>query len=161
MIRIAIISCSSLKLSHAAPARELYRSPLFRKSLELAELSCDHVYIASAFHGLVELHQELEPYDRTLAELGQRGRFAWGDRIASSIMFAINHHKAIGRLDNRRHEATELVLYAGELYTKPIKRALHFRPVDATILEPLAHMQIGERLRWLNAAIGVAREVRS
>src|SRR5690242_11928301 len=35
--RIALISCSSEKLDHAAPARDLYTSALFRKSVQWAE----------------------------------------------------------------------------------------------------------------------------
>lgn len=70
-MRLIVIPCSAKKLDHAAPARELYTGPLFRSALLAAEAlvragRADHVMVLSAEHGLLELDQLVEPYDRKL-----------------------------------------------------------------------------------------------
>lgn len=54
---IGLISCSAQKLDRPAPARELYCSPLFKKSIAYAEPRCSTTYVLSALHGLVALDQ--------------------------------------------------------------------------------------------------------
>jgi hypothetical protein len=56
---VFLLSCSATKLEKAAPARELYASPLFKKSLDYAERHCsdDNIAILSAKHYLVPLNR--------------------------------------------------------------------------------------------------------
>src|SRR5690606_13413659 len=51
---IALVSCVSSKEPHAAPARDLYTSALFRKARAYAERNADAWYILSAKYGLVD-----------------------------------------------------------------------------------------------------------
>lgn len=154
---IGLVACSSQKLDRPAPAHELYCSPLFRKSLAYALSRCTQVYVLSAAHGLVLLDQEVKPYDRRLG--GKKERAAWGQRVASAL------------IDNHGREVEYLVL-AGRDYADPLVTAL--RTYDGfrkdgfrkdgwhgvrreLIVQPLASLQVGERLRRLNEWIGAAR----
>jgi hypothetical protein len=70
-----VIPCGNEKLSHAAPARELYQGRMFKHTLENVEIAAGfdredghdvEIVIMSALHGLVRLGEVLEPYDATL-----------------------------------------------------------------------------------------------
>ncbi len=133
-VSIALVGCSGPKLDHPAPARQLYKSQLFRSALALAEARHDVVYVISAKHELVALDQVVEPYNRTMSDLAKEWRVIWGVRVWGSIL---NRHQSVER---------QVFIYAGKDYARPIERAgFH----QATFHEPLAKMQIGQRLQWL------------
>jgi len=138
---IGLISCSAQKLPRPAPARELYCSPLFRKSLAYAELRCERVYVLSAAHGLLELHQLVGPYERRLGN--KKERDAWARRVA-------------GDLIARHGRDVDYLVLAGADYAGPLSDALEtydggFRGVlRERILQPLIGMPVGRRLQWLN-----------
>ena len=137
-VSIALIGCSGPKLERPAPARQLYTSQLFRSTLELAERRHDVVYIISAKHELVALDQVLEPYNRVMSDVAKEWRVIWGVRVWDSIM--------------RRHQNVDrqIFIYAGKDYVRPIERAgFH----QAAFHEPLAKMQIGQRLSWLRGQL--------
>lgn len=147
---IGLVSCASMKLDRAAPARELYCSPLFKMSMRYAERYCDRVYIISAKHGLVPPPLVIAPYELRLAGLPIAQRRAWGVDVMRRFEAA--------------HPNSEVMLLAGEVYAAAIRwgacrpdlRAAE-RPTWITpIREPIAGMQIGERLQWLT---GMLKEV--
>jgi len=74
MAKIVLISCTSEKRSHKAKAKYLYdKSPLFRKSLEYARLlRPDKIFVLSAKYELLDLEQEIEPYDVTLSNVSKK-----------------------------------------------------------------------------------------
>lgn len=142
---IGLISCSAQKLDHAAPARELYTSPLFRRSLAYAEATCSVVYVLSALHDVVELDRVIESYNRRLG--GKKERQAWGRRAAQ-------------RLVAEHGRDTAYMILAGSDYADPLSVALWtldghrgdgWRGVARGLIHtPLAGMSVGLRLRWLN-----------
>lgn len=129
---IGLISCSAQKLDYGAPARELYSSALFRKSLAYAEPRCSASYVLSAEHGLVELDQQLEPYNTRLG--GKRE--AWARGVADALVARISR-------------AETYLLLAGAAYADPLVAALRTRGHRGHIRQPLQGLEIGERLRWL------------
>lgn len=140
--KIGLVGCSGLKVDRKrAPARELYMSPLFRKSLQHALARCGTVYIVSAKYHLVELDQVVENYDQRMAA-GKVERLAWGERVARELL--VRH---AGELDR-------IVLYilAGQEYAAPIVKAtLEWWPNPREhIVQPLDRLELGQRLRWLN-----------
>ena len=138
---IGLVSCSAQKLDHPAPARELYCSPLFRKSVAYAEARCEHVYVLSARHHLVALDQVLAPYEHRLGTT-KRERALWATIVTSGL--------------EARHGRTkhDLLLLAGADYVKPLVREVAHWWRDGSwrrrVHLPLAGLQVGERLRWLN-----------
>ncbi|MGN6107084.1 MAG: DUF6884 domain-containing protein [Kofleriaceae bacterium] len=149
---IGLVSCSSSKLNRAAKARDLYTSPLFRASLAYAERHCSRVYVVSALHGLVELYQQLQPYNFQLGERRKTDRKQWASVIAA-------------RLIHRHGREVPYVILAGALYANPISQEL--RTHDGyhddgwrgarDIRAPLRGMRIGERLSWLRQQAGGAQ----
>jgi hypothetical protein len=140
-ITIGLVGCCKPKLVHAAPARDLYLSHLFRLSLEVASRCCDVVYVISAEHALVELDAVIAPYDKTMADLAKEWRPIWGSRVWGALV--ARHPKG----------ARRVVIYAGKEYAEPILRAGHRHPAIDAFEQPLRGMQIGERLRWLNGRL--------
>ncbi len=68
-MKIALISCVSKKLTTKAKAKakELYISTLFKLSLKFAfKIKSDNIFILSAKYGLLELEDEISPYNQTL-----------------------------------------------------------------------------------------------
>ena len=131
---IGLVSCSAQKLSHDAPARELYCSSLFKKSLAYAEAHCEKTYVLSARHGLVELDQVLKPYDQTLSKQSKQMRQVWGNRVAG-MMFQL-------------HPSHQFLLLAGADYMLAIRHGTRHE-CQKQIEEPLRGMMIGERLAFL------------
>ncbi len=147
--RVALVSCVANKLDLAAKARDLYISPLFVKSLSVAEKTSDATHILSAHHGLVDLDTIIAPYNITLASFGKRDRLVWGRLIVESLV--------------RRYsgETTEFTIFAGAVYVDPITEVLNERRKrDAKVgmwnlHDPMHGLEIGERLRWLNEQLAL------
>jgi hypothetical protein len=135
-MRVALVSCCGPKLDHAAPAKDLYVSDLFKKSRAWAERYCDRWAILSAKLRLVGADEVIEPYDVTLSEMTRTEREAWAQRTGAQI----------GRGLPRRRSPVTLVFLAGELY---VACARHIPGPQVPREEPLKGMQIGERLSWL------------
>ena len=86
MNTIVLVSCVSKKLLHKARARDLYISPLFRMNLTYAQqFSPQKVFILSAKYGLVQLDEEIEPYDVTLNKMSARERRNWATKVVSQL----------------------------------------------------------------------------
>ena len=144
---IGLIACCKTKLGRGAAVRNLYTSPLFRLSLAYAEARCERVFVISALLGLIELDLVVFPYELTLAQLPAARRRMWGMDIVRS-------------LEKRYPQGEHAMLLAGELYAAPVMEAARTisprRPGDGrahfTFDEPLAGMQIGERLSFLSRA---------
>lgn len=71
-VPLVVVPCGRAKLDHAAPAGRLYVGGLHRLARQAAETIAagigGRVVILSALHGLVDLAQELEPYDVTIGD---------------------------------------------------------------------------------------------
>src|SRR5258708_3067380 len=83
--RVALGGCSAAKLKHAAPARELYTSALFRPPYPYREMACAAVFIVSAVYGVVAPSKIIRPYDRSLREWSKREREDWGARTVMQL----------------------------------------------------------------------------
>lgn len=129
--RIVLLSCVATKLDHAAPAEELYDSPLFKKSLAYAKaLKPDYIYILSAKHYVLPLTKVIEPYDKTLLNMPADEVREWGAQIIKILADKFD-------LDN-----DEFIILAGDKYRKNIV------PQMAHWSAPLEGLRIGEQLQW-------------
>lgn len=84
-LTVGLVSCSKAKLPHAAEARDLYVSPLFRLARSVCEKRFDEWAILSAKFGLVLPDQVIEPYDVTLSKLPAERRKAWAMDVEHTI----------------------------------------------------------------------------
>lgn len=82
---IVLVSCVKSKLSHGAPAKQLYTSDYFTKMRNYAEASGHPWFIISAEHGLVQPDEWLEPYDCYLPTMPGEYRRAWGRRVREQL----------------------------------------------------------------------------
>ncbi len=147
--RIALVACGASKLGTRARAADLYTGNLFRHQRAYAERCCDHWYILSAKHGLVDPDTELDPYECTLATFSVAEREAWGDRVVTSFV------RQWGDVVN-----VTPVLLAGSAYLGALRGKLvqleHRQDVDVAWrapIAPLARLGIGLQMAWLKAEV--------
>lgn len=136
---VGLVGCSAQKLARPVPARELYCSTLFRKSLAYAESRCKHVYILSGRHHLVAPEAVLAPYEQRLGSKPAERR-RWGTVVA-------------GQLEARHGRDVDLLILAGADYASALLWGVAPWWPSAWrdhVSQPLDKMQIGERLQWLN-----------
>ncbi len=110
--RIALVACGAAKLRHRAPAKDLYIGPLFRAARAYAESCCDHWYILSAKHGLVDPETEIEPYDQEMSK-DEQILSRWGESVCGAL------HDEWGSVAN-----VTWVLLAGERYLRALRPLL-------------------------------------
>ena len=80
------LSCVKTKAESRCKARDMYISPLFTKSLELAErLDSPNTYILSAKHHLLPLDEEIDPYNETLLDFSADEKKAWADIVIEQM----------------------------------------------------------------------------
>lgn len=132
---IVLVSCVKSKLSHPAPARDLYTSSLFCKQRSYAEALGVPWFVLSAKHGLVAPENMLEPYELRLSNAPRDYRRGWGARVVQQLQ------DAAGPLDGKTIE-----VHAGAAYTDPIRAGL--RAAGADLVEPLSGLPLGQRLAW-------------
>lgn len=84
-MRIGLVGCVKAKRAVAAPAADLYVSPLFLGRRQFVEHTCDRWYVLSALHGLVHPQQVLQPYDVTLTTMPSSRRRAWTTTVLEQI----------------------------------------------------------------------------
>jgi hypothetical protein len=130
---IFLISCSQGKLSSAAPASEIYTSPLFQKSLSYARKKGpdENIKILSAKYELIDLDQVIEPYDMTLKDFAADDAKAWADNVYNQMVEKFD-------IQNDR-----FVFLAGGAYTKYLIDKFQYTE------DLLAGKRIGERMQYL------------
>jgi len=132
------VSCARRKLTHRARARDLYVSPLFKKSSAVARQHFDAWYILSAKHGLVDPDEILEPYDVTLSSMSLRERQEWGT-------------KAFLQFRRVSEDSDRVTFLAGEMYRQPL--IPYLEKCGNSTYAPMAGLSIGKQLRWLNLVL--------
>lgn len=135
MRTIALISCGKSKRSESAPAHQLYTGALFQKSLAYARhIKADAIYILSAHYGLLDLTQEIAPYEKTLNRMSSDDVTRWSDSV-------------VAQLRSRTNLTTDrFVILAGAAYRSRLVR--HLTNVEL----PLDGLRFGEQLKFLKIA---------
>ncbi|QRK14188.1 hypothetical protein JQX13_50460 [Archangium violaceum] len=135
--RIALVGCGKSKLEQPAPARELYTGPLFRAALDVAqaEFGAD-VWILSAKHGLVDLDEDVAPYELALGDLTSEAQEAWARDVIRNLR------------DDDDGSPAHLTVYAGSAYVEALRAHL---PSTWTLDDPMKGLSQGGRLAWLSA----------
>jgi hypothetical protein len=150
MSRIGIVGCSARKLGFRSKARDLYRGRMFELSLAYAEASCRWAFVVSGLHGLVDLDDELDPYDVRLPT-SQEARTDWVELVVDQLW--------TGFSPNVLASSTFVVL-AGHDYVEPFVELASVGLVGG-VEEPLRGMGIGQRVRWLLDNAPMSREAKA
>jgi hypothetical protein len=137
-----LIGCVSQKNEVAMPAKDLYRSELFRRRRLWAEASGKPWWIVSAEYGLVDPEEEIQPYDTRISQLPLEARHRLATQVASEL------EGRLGALNGRTLE-----LHAGDEYFLAIAPML--RRSGARVVRPLEGLRIGEQLGWYGDHLGL------
>ena len=139
MKRVALVSCSAIKAAQTEKARDLYRSPLFKKALAYAERHFDEVRILSAKHGVVHPDERIDPYDQKLDRASDV--VAWGLRVRSALLAEFP-------------PPAEFTLFAGQLYAGWAGKAHGELRVAGYVAAEPTHVAVPLVLweRWLDLA---------
>ena len=136
MTKIVLISCVSKKLNHKSKAKDLYVSPLFQKNLQYAKsLNPDKIFILSAKYGLLQLNEEVEPYDKTLNKMTSNEIKEWANSVIKRLQEVSDLYK------------DEFVFLAGNNYRKFLITHLKNYKI------PMLGLSIGKQLKWLTEKI--------
>jgi cytoplasmic iron level regulating protein YaaA (DUF328/UPF0246 family) len=126
----------SKKSNNKSKACDLYISPLFKKNLQYAlSLKPDKMFILSAKYGLLDLDEEIDPYDQTLNSMPLEEIKQWSNLV-------LNKLKNISNL-----EEDEFIFLAGENYRK------FLIPPIKNYKIPMKGLGIGRQLKWLTEKI--------
>lgn len=87
--RIGLVGCVKTKASSAAPAQDVYLSPLFKGRRVYVEHSCDEWWVLSALHCLVSPFTVIDPYDVTLKGASTAEHRRWSTAVLASIVETI------------------------------------------------------------------------
>jgi hypothetical protein len=79
------VGCVAKKHTEGAPAKDLYRSRLWRGRRRYAESTGVPWFILSALQGLVEPDQHLDPYNVALTDLSASERRECGERVVADL----------------------------------------------------------------------------
>jgi len=143
--KIILIACVSQKGDKKTKAKNLYISQLFKSSLAFAnKQNPDKIFILSALHHLLDIDQEIEPYNVTLSNVPKAKRkpelkiltseekVNWGKKVVEQLS------------EQTDLQNDEFIILAGQEYIKPIINSIrHFK-------NPLNGLRQGERVKFLN-----------
>ncbi|GAA3633396.1 DUF6884 domain-containing protein [Microlunatus ginsengisoli] len=132
---VVLVGCVKSKLSHGAPAKDLYTSDYFKKMRAYAEASGAPWFILSAEHGLVAPDDWLEPYERYLPDTTREYRRSWGQTVATQL------GEAVGPING-----LVVDIHAGAAYVESAEAAL--APLGAVVVDQLKGLSFGRRLSW-------------
>ncbi len=132
---IYFVSCVKQKLSHPAPAQDMYISQWFKAARRYVESIGTEWYILSAKHGVISPTTILEPYNQTLNQMSAQERLGWAGTVMAQL-------QAIAP------DGTEVVFLAGRLYRETLIPQLI--KAGYTIRVPMEKLGIGEQLAWLS-----------
>lgn len=119
-----------------AVATDFYRSTLFRLALERARREHDDVVLLSAWYGLVEQREVLEPYETSLRDLTPAELREWARKVA----------EALG--DLYLHEQLLLIAYASPLCVCALRRAVRRARPGWALKDPLQGLSWHGRQTW-------------
>ena len=141
--RVALLGCTAQKAAWREPAAFLYsRSPFFRKALEYAARTCDAALVLSAKHGVLELHEEVEPYDLALADVTGQAYRDWTARVDARLAELLP-----------QGYVAELVVLCGERYVFKLARPEAWVWRETLVKHVKGRtlgLGIGERSAWLD-----------
>ena len=147
-IRICLISCVSQKTNYKNPCKDLYISPLFKKTWAyVSQIERPHgVYILSALHGLIRYDTVIEPYDKTLLDMSKEECLEWAEKVKKQLTETFVK-------DGRTLEDYHFSIFAGSKYYENL---LDFFPDKELVFGTLP---IGKRLGALTTSLRIGKKI--
>jgi hypothetical protein len=148
MKTIVLIACVSKKSNKKIKAEDLYISTLFKASLTYAKsLNPDKILILSALHHVIELNEEIEPYNVTLSNVPKKRRKP-GLKILNANEKIQWGKKVIDLLSGKTNlQNDKFIILAGQEYIKPINKSI------PNLENPLYRLSQGKRVSYLKSQL--------
>ena len=148
-IKICLISCVSQKTNYPTKCKDLYISPLFKKTWNYVTSieKPQGVYILSALHGLIRYDVMVKPYDKTLLDMSKDESLEWAEKVKKQITETFVK-------DGRTLEDYQFQIFAGSKYYENL---LDFFPNKELVFGSLP---IGKRLGALTNALNSSKKIR-
>ena len=83
--RVGLVGCGKDKCDEPAPAKDLYTSRYFQLKREWCEYYTYRWFVVSAEHGLLKPDEVIEPYEQSLADLTEKGKQLWTDKLVNQL----------------------------------------------------------------------------
>jgi len=136
MKKIILISCVSKKLNINCTAEKMYISPLFKMNLKYAkQMNPDKIFVLSAKYGLLELNDEIEPYNETLNDKKKAEIEIWANNVFNKLKEKTNINE------------TNFIFLAGMKYRKYLIPNIKHYEI------PMLGLTIGRQLKFLKEHI--------
>lgn len=136
MGRVVLVSCASKKLNKRAKAKDLYISTLFKMNLKFAHtFHPSKIFILSAKYGLVDLKQNIDPYNQTLNTMSVYERKNWAAKVKKQMTKKVDFEK------------DQIIFLAGKRYRENLV------PFFKNVTIPLDGLSIGKQLKYLKENI--------
>jgi cytoplasmic iron level regulating protein YaaA (DUF328/UPF0246 family) len=120
MKRICLIACASSKQDTPQPAKDLYASALFQKSVAwMQKQNFDNWFILSAKHGLLPPDKVIAPYNQTLNQMPIKQRKFWADNVFAALQPYLSNDTSVTFLAGdkyREHLATRIINAGCEIH---------------------------------------------
>lgn len=143
MQKVALVACSKTKRQEPnMPAKRLYTSPLFKKSLRLACLTHADVLILSAKHGILDTGDLIDPYDRTLRKMDHAEHCLWAHLVDEQLRSRYSPEHSL------LHADVEFTVFGGEAYWCLLRTSM-----KAKCAWPDGLGGIGGVMHWLDEQI--------
>ena len=147
-IKICLISCVSQKTNYPTKCKDLYISPLFKKTWAyVSQIERPHgVYILSALYGLIRYDTVIEPYDKTLLDMSKEECLEWAEKVKKQLTETFVK-------DGRTLEDYQFQIFAGSKYYENL---LDFFPDKELVFGTLP---IGKRLGALTTSLRIGKKL--
>jgi len=135
-MKLGLISCTKSKQTYPCPAAEMYQpSNLFHKAYTYATKYYDQTCILSAKYGLLLPEDPIEPYEKTLKNMGVQAKRDWSKKVLAQI-------------DERLilNPGDEVYIHAGKDYREHLILGLKRRGLKIRV--PLEGLIFGKQLQW-------------
>ena len=135
-LSVALVGCGKSKVDTAGPipAKDLYKSTLFRMSVQYAQAVADDFHILSAKHGLLSPYELISSYD---TRIDTRDAAGWGGAVVTELL------ECYGTMP------LEIHVLAGRQYFAGVSSSIKERRLSWPCINTFGSRNLFQRLRWL------------
>lgn len=133
---VSIISCVKTKQNGFHSAKNLYTSPLFKKSYKIAKKIADEVFILSAEYGLINENKKINYYEKTLNKMSKKEYIEWCEMVEQQLSKKIKNW-------------SKVCIFSGKKYRKPLEKFLSKEKISYHNF--LGNKPLGRRLLFLKS----------
>ena len=133
---VSIVSCVKTKQEGLHFAKDLYTSPLFKKSYKIAKKISDEVFIISAEYGLINEYKKIHCYEKTLDTMTKAEYVEWCEKVERQLCTETKNWNKV-------------YIFSGEKYRMPLEK--HLSKEKVAYYNFLGKKVFGRRLSFLKS----------